>query len=86
MNYSDLKLIDHAKKLFPLNRSITGDGTRKTLDYFEGYFPGLNRVQFKTGEKVFDWCIPEEWNVNDAFIIHNKTGKKYADFKNLNSC
>ena len=84
MNYSDYSLIDHAKKLFPINRSITGDVTRKTLEHFEKYFPQLNRVSFKTGEKVYDWDIPPEWKVNDAFIIHNETGKKFADFKKLN--
>ena len=54
--------------LFSYNRSITGEGTRKTLDYFEKLNPELKRLRFKTGKKVFDWRIPKEWVINDAYI------------------
>ena len=44
-------MIDHAKQLYPINRSLTGDGTRETLEYFENFFPGFERLKYKTGEK-----------------------------------
>ena len=84
MNYSDKSMIDHAKHLYPLNRSLTGNGTRETLDYFEDLFPEFERLKFRTGKNVFDWKIPEEWNVVDAYIQHIETGRKYAEFKRLN--
>ena len=83
-NFSKVPLIEHAKYLYPINRSLTGKGTRETLSYFEKYFPEFERINFKTGEKVFDWQVPKEWNVNDAFIQHLESGKKFAEFKNLN--
>ena len=70
------------KDLFPICRSITGDGIKKTLSYFEKINPELKRIKFKSGLKVFDWVIPLEWNIKDAFIIKN--GKKIVDFKKNN--
>jgi len=83
-NFNDIKFMDHAKLLFPICRSLTGEGTRKTLNYFEKFNPELNRLKFKSGEKVFDWEIPLEWNINDAYIQNINTGKKYAEFKKNN--
>ena len=76
-------MIKWAKDLFPICRSITGDGTRKTLSYFTKLNPELKRLKFKTGKKVFDWVIPEEWNIKDAYIQH-ESGKKFAEFKKNN--
>ena len=84
MKYSDISLINHAKKLYPINRSLTGDGTRETLKYFEDFFPGLERLKFKTGEKVMDWNIPQEWNAREAYIEHIDSGRRYAEFSKLN--
>ncbi len=69
--------------LFNYNRSITGEGTRKTLDYFEKLNPELKRLRFKTGKKVFDWRIPKEWVINDAYI-ENSNKVKFAEFKKNN--
>ena len=80
-NYDDIKLKDHLKNLFPICRSITGDGLRKTLDYFEKYHKEYSRLKFKTGLKVFDWEIPKEWNIKDAYFEHIETGQRYAEFK-----
>ena len=83
--FEDTKLIDHLKKLFPLCRSLTGEGTRKTLKYFENYHKEFKRIKFKkTGSKVFDWEIPKEWNIQDAYIEHIETGERYAEFKKNN--
>ena len=40
--------------------------------------------KFKSGKKVFDWIVPEEWEINNAYIEHLKTGKKFAEFKKNN--
>ena len=77
-------LIHHVKKLFPICRSITGKGIRQTLSYFESYNKEFKRLSFKTGEKVFDWNIPKEWNIVDGFIEHIESRKKFAEFKKLN--
>ncbi len=77
-------LIDHVKKLFPKCRSITGEGIRETLSYFESHNNEYERLSFKTGEQVFDWNIPKEWNIIDGFIQHKESGKKFAEFKKLN--
>ena len=83
-SYEDIKLIDHLKKLFPLCRSLTGEDTRKTLKYFENYHKEYKRLKFKTGSKVFDWEIPKEWNIKDAYYEHVETGERYAEFKKNN--
>ena len=70
------------KELFPICRSITGDGVRKTLDILKQYIPiKINEV--KTGTEVFDWQVPKEWNINDAYI-KNSVGEKIVDFKKSN--
>lgn len=75
-------MIKWIRDLFPLCRSITGQGIRNTLSYFEKINPELKRLKFKSGRKVFDWKIPLEWNVKNAFI--SKNGKKIVDFKKNN--
>ena len=70
--------------LFYLNRSITGKDTLKTIKYFQKINKEFKIIKFKTGSKVFDWTIPLEWNVKDAFIQHLKTSKKFAEFKKNN--
>lgn len=82
--YCEKKLMDHAKALFPICRSITGNGIRKTLAYFERYHPELKRIRYKSGTKAFDWVIPLEWNISEAYIEHISTGKKYCELKNSN--
>lgn len=82
--YSDQSLVDHAKHLFSICRSLTGDGTRHTLSYFEEYHPELVRLKFATGVKVFDWEIPKEWNIRDAYVEHLQSGKRFAEFKKSN--
>ena len=83
-SYNDIKLIDHLKFLFPICRSITGNGIRETLEYFEKYHDEYSRLKFKTGSKVFDWEIPKEWNISNGYFEHIETGQRYAEFKNNN--
>ena len=80
---SKFQMLKWAKDLFPICRSITGDGTRKTLSYFEKINPEFRRLKFKTGQKVFDWEIPKEWNIKDAYLEH-ESGERYAEFKKCN--
>ena len=67
-------MIKWARELFPLCRSITGNGTRKTLNYFKKINPEFKILNFKSGTKIFDWKIPLEWNIRDAYIEH-ESGK-----------
>tara|TARA_Y100000590_G_scaffold469438_1_gene656999 strand:+ start:7074 stop:8345 length:1272 start_codon:yes stop_codon:yes gene_type:complete len=78
------KLIDLAKKLYPINRSITGRGVIKTLKIIKSdHLLKLKIKKIKSGKKVYDWKIPPEWNIKNAFI-KDKYGKKIVDFKKNN--
>ncbi|MCX6809659.1 MAG: DUF2172 domain-containing protein, partial [Candidatus Berkelbacteria bacterium] len=70
------------KDLFPICRSITGDGVRETFKIISEQIP-LKITEVKTGTKVFDWTIPREWNIKDAYIKNSK-GKRIVDFKKSN--
>ena len=64
------------EELYPICRSITGPGVTATLDIIERFVP-LKRTQVPTGTKVFDWEVPREWTIRDAFI-KNATPCPYA--------
>ncbi|HET9486129.1 MAG TPA: DUF4910 domain-containing protein, partial [Chryseosolibacter sp.] len=68
--------------LYPICRSITGSGTVETLKYIQKIIP-LSIYKIPTGTKVFDWEIPKEWNIKDAYIKNSK-GEKIVDFSNSN--
>ena len=70
------------KEMFPYNRSITGDGVRNTLDRISKEI-ALTNHSLKSGEKVFDWTVPNEWNVKAAQII-NPDGSVLVDFLDNN--
>ena len=73
-----------AKDLFPLNRSLTGDGVRATLSYIKKKItPNLKIVNVETGKKFYDWTVPLEWKISDAYIKDNK-GLRIVDFKRNN--
>ena len=69
--------------LFRLNRSITGKDTKKTLKLIRKKFPGLKIKFYPSGKKIFDWKVPNEWNVSEAYIL-DKNNKKIIDFKKNN--
>src|SRR6186997_1200417 len=70
------------ERLYPICRSITGNGVRETLKVIKEYVPvQVNEVP--TGTQVFDWTVPDEWNIADAYI-KNESGERIVDFKKLN--
>lgn len=70
------------EELYPICRSITGDGVRETLKRLEKDIP-LTTHEVATGTQVFDWTVPKEWNIRDAYI-KNGNGEKVVDFRNSN--
>ena len=71
------------KKLYHICRSITGNGIRKSLKIIKKEFPKLKIIEVKSKTKAFDWTIPAEWNIKNAFIA-DKFKKKIIDFKKNN--
>ena len=72
-----------AKELWPYNRSLTGQGVIDTLNQISMHIPDLNIKSVKSGTKVFDWVVPREWSVQEAYII-TPGGKKICDFSENN--
>lgn len=68
--------------LYPICRSITGDGVRETLRLIQKRIP-LTIQEVSTGTKVFDWTVPLEWNIRDAYI-KNDRGERVVDFRKSN--
>ncbi len=72
-----------AEAIFPLNRSLTGIGARETLKQIQRLIPELKIQEVKSGTKVYDWIIPKEWNIEDAYII-SPNGEKICDYTQSN--
>jgi aminopeptidase-like protein len=71
-----------AAELYPICRSITGDGIRRTLALIQNRIP-LQISEVPTGTQVFDWTVPKEWNIRDAYV-KDSSGKKVVDFRDCN--
>jgi aminopeptidase-like protein len=76
------ELYRFAADLYPLCRSITGDGIRETLRRIKSRIP-LETFEVPTGTQVFDWTVPKEWNIHDAYIAE-AGGKRIVDFRKCN--
>ncbi|MEU7340042.1 MULTISPECIES: DUF4910 domain-containing protein [unclassified Streptomyces] len=66
------------ERLYPLCRSITGDGVRATLEIVGEYIP-LQVHEVPTGTQVLDWTVPQEWNIRDAYVA-DSAGRRVVDF------
>ena len=93
MDFTDLKkalsrndagrgMYEFISRLYPICRSITGNGVRETLRMIQGHVP-LNITEISSGTKVFDWTVPLEWNIRDAYIADAR-GERIVDFKKNN--
>jgi aminopeptidase-like protein len=76
-------LHDLAAELWPIPRSITGPGVRKTLEILRREIPALTIHSIPSGTQCFDWTVPDEWSITDAFI-ENPEGERIVDFRNNN--
>jgi len=72
-----------AKELWPINRSITGEGVRETLERIKLHLPSLKVNSVPSGTNVFDWTVPREWSVTEAYIV-TPSGERICDF-NVNN-
>ena len=68
MKQKSFKMMEWCKDLFPICRSITGPGIKKTLTYFEKINKDFKRIKFKTDSKIFDWRVPYEWLISKKII------------------
>jgi aminopeptidase-like protein len=76
-------MIKWMKDMWGFPRSLTGHGTLKTLEYLKNINSELNIHSYKSGTKVFDWEVPDEWNIYDSYIEH-ESGKRFAEFSKNN--
>lgn len=84
MKVPEYNMIGWAKDLFPFARSLTGDGVRETFAYLRQIIPEIAIHSFATGDTVFDWNIPKEWRIRDAYIEHLESGQRFAEFSKCN--
>ena len=72
-----------AQQLFPINRSLTGEGVRKTLHILQELVPGCRFTKCPPAQKAFDWTVPNEWNIRDGFIA-DEAGNRVISFEENN--
>ncbi len=73
-------LLGWAKDLYPICRSLTGPGVRQTLTYIQKLLPEMEIIEVPSGTKVFDWTVPDEWTIRDAYVLDAKD-VRVIDFK-----
>jgi len=78
-----LQMHQWAKDLWPINRSLTGQGVRDSLAYLKNLLPPLQTHSIASGTSVFDWTVPEEWHCDEAYIIA-PDGQRICDYSQNN--
>ena len=79
------KMYDLCGRLFPINRSITGNGVRETFRLLQKEIPDIEikLTEVNSGTRVFDWTIPDEWNCDEAYL-EGPDGRRIVDMKDSN--
>lgn len=77
------EIYDFVEKIYPFPRSITGNGVRQTLQEIQHHLPELKTHEIPSGTHVFDWQIPDEWNIHDAYVM-DESGQRIIDWKKNN--
>ena len=72
-----------AERLYPICRSLTGAGVRQTLAILGEHLPSLALHEVPSGTKCFDWTVPNEWNIDDAYVA-DAAGNRVIDFQQHN--
>ena len=87
IKYTGQEMYDLAESIFPICRSITGEGVRRSLDILSEYLKEdgiqLTIHEVPTGTQVFDWTVPKEWVIRDAYI-EDRSGKRIIDMRDNN--
>jgi len=73
------KALNLVRELYPIGRSITGAGLRATVERLSRIVP-LEITEVASGTPVFDWTVPDEWTIDEAFIEH-ESGRRFADLR-----
>ena len=76
------EIYDLAAEIFPICRSITGEGVRRTIEILQRHAPIQSR-EIETGTAVLDWTVPNEWNISDAYVA-DASGERVVDFRRSN--
>ena len=81
MNLEELavEIDSYLTRLFSINRSITGNGVRETFKILKEIAP-IEVLEYESGSEVYDWTIPDEWVIHDAYIKDSK-GTRLVDFQ-----
>ena len=77
------EMYELARELFPIGRSLTGKGVRKTLQIMKRELPELMIYEVPSGTKAFDWTVPKEWDIREGYI-EDEEGTRIVDYNDLN--
>ena len=79
-NYDPYSLVE---ELFPIHRTIAGPGTKETLESIKRHIPRLQIRSVRSGKKIWDWTVPNEWSIDSAWI-EDVYGNRIIDYKDSN--